>query len=272
MAPLTNITHTKKRRRVIIIGCVVIVLSLAVLVYRSGAVVCTPSGTTTAILQLCKPASGETGWTTAINANWDLLDGLFGTGNILKVANGGTGLSSPGATGNVLTSNGTAWVSQPGGGGGNSVPTGGIILWGASTAPTGFLLCNGSAVSRTTYATLFGVIGTTFGAGDGSTTFNLPDLRGRVAVGTGQGTGLTNRVLGAMGGEETHMLTTAEMPSHTHAFPNGIENQINPADASGGGSFGATSSSSNISTAPAGGGGAHNVMQPFLVLSFHIKT
>src|SRR5881296_906704 len=80
MAPLASITHTKKRRRVIVIGCLVIVLSLAVLVYRSGAVVCTPLGTMTPILQLCKPASGETGWATAINNNFDILDSLFTAG------------------------------------------------------------------------------------------------------------------------------------------------------------------------------------------------
>src|SRR5881296_1471075 len=80
MAPLASITHTKKRRRVIVIGCLVIVLSLAVLVYRSGAVVCTPLGTTTPILQLCQPASGETGWATAINNNFDVIDRQFAGG------------------------------------------------------------------------------------------------------------------------------------------------------------------------------------------------
>lgn len=68
------------------------------------------------------------------------------------------------------------------------VPTGGIIPYGGSSAPANYLLCDGSAVSRSTYATLFGVISTSYGVGDGSTTFNLPDLRGRVPVGAGTGT------------------------------------------------------------------------------------
>src|SRR6185437_10587695 len=71
-------------------------------------------------------------------------------------------------------------------------------------------------VSRSQFAALFAVIGTAFGAGDGSTTFNLPDLQGRVPVGAGAGSGLTNRVLAAKGGEENHTLSVAEMPSHGH--------------------------------------------------------
>lgn len=61
-----------------------------------------------------------------------------------------------------------------------------IMMWAGSSAPTGFLLCDGSAISRSTYSVLFGIIGTAFGAGDGSTTFNLPDLRGRIPMGVGQ--------------------------------------------------------------------------------------
>src|SRR5207302_11385946 len=107
---------------------------------------------------------------------------------------------------------------------------GGVFLWSTSTAPTGFLLCDGSAVSRTTYTALFAVIGTTYGSGDGSTTFNVPDLRGRVAVGAGQGTGLTNRVLGAMSGEENHVLTIAEMPAHTHTIGAAPESNVSETD------------------------------------------
>ena len=77
-------------------------------------------------------------------------------------------------------------------------------------------MCDGRAISRTTYAALFTAIGAAFGAGDGSTTFNLPDMRGRTPIGAGQGSGLANRVLAATGGEENHILSTAEMPSHTH--------------------------------------------------------
>jgi microcystin-dependent protein len=79
------------------------------------------------------------------------------------------------------------------------------------------LVCDGSAISRSTYAALFAVIGTTYGIGNGASTFNIPDMRGRTPVGSGAGAGLTNRSLGASGGAETHTLSVSEMPSHTHA-------------------------------------------------------
>ena len=92
-------------------------------------------------------------------------------------------------------------------------PTGAIVAYGGTDAPTGWLLCNGQAVSRTTYARLFAVIGTTYGAGDGSTTFNLPDLRQRFPLGkAASGTGST---LGATGGAIDH---THSGPSHTHSM------------------------------------------------------
>lgn len=91
---------------------------------------------------------------------------------------------------------------------------GDIILYPSSTVPTDFLLCDGSVVSRTTYADLFDVIGETYGAGDGSTTFALPNLTGRVGIGKS-----TSYVLGASGGETSHTLTEGEMASHTHSFP-----------------------------------------------------
>ena len=85
------------------------------------------------------------------------------------------------------------------------VPTGTVLAFAGSSAPSGFLLCDGRAVSRTTYTSLFSVIGTTYGSGDGSTTFNLPDMRGRVAVGS-------DANLGAKAGAKTHALTNAELP------------------------------------------------------------
>lgn len=82
----------------------------------------------------------------------------------------------------------------------------------------GWLLCDGQAVSRTTQSLLFNVIGTTFGVGDGSTTFNLPNANGRVSVTAGTATGLTNRFVGDVFGEERTTLTEAEMPSHNHTI------------------------------------------------------
>ena len=93
-----------------------------------------------------------------------------------------------------------------------------ISMYAGSTAPSGWLECDGAAVSRTTYAALFAAIGTTWGAGDGSTTFNLPDMRSRAPVGAGQGTGLSNRALGSVFGAESRVLTIDDLPDHTHTF------------------------------------------------------
>lgn len=106
-------------------------------------------------------------------------------------------------------------------------PAGSVNMYAGATAPLGWLLCDGSAVSRATYTDLFAVIGTLYGSGDGSTTFNLPDLRGRTVVGAGSGPGLTPRALTASGGSETVTLGASEIPAHTHTGTtanNGIHN------------------------------------------------
>lgn len=100
---------------------------------------------------------------------------------------------------------------------GAAVPIGTIIDFAAAGAPTGYLACDGSAVSRTTYALLFAVIGTTWGVGDGSTTFNLPDLRRASSVGAGgTATGALGNAVGSAGGAETHVISATELPVHTH--------------------------------------------------------
>jgi microcystin-dependent protein len=108
-------------------------------------------------------------------------------------------------------------------------PSGSVISYAGASAPTGWLLCSGQTVSRTTYSSLFAAIGTTYGAGDGSTTFTLPDLRGRVIAGLDNMGGATASRLtattitggadavGEVGGSQTHTLTTAQIPSHLHA-------------------------------------------------------
>lgn len=99
--------------------------------------------------------------------------------------------------------------------GGNLIPTGMVQMYTASTAPSGWLLCNGTAVSRTTYANLFAICSTTFGSGNGSTTFNVPDFRGRLPIGAGTGTGLTNRTNGTNYGAETVSLSSSNVPTLT---------------------------------------------------------
>lgn len=119
----------------------------------------------------------------------------------------------------MLRNYGGDWVNAGHVGGAPGVdaaaPIASVIMTAASSAPSGYLLCDGSAVSRITYAALFAVIGTTYGSGDGSTTFNLPNLKGRVPVGRDSGQTEFD-TLGETGGEKVHTLTTTEMPSHTH--------------------------------------------------------
>ena len=86
-------------------------------------------------------------------------------------------------------------------------------MYGGPSAPAGFLLCNGAAVSRTTYDALFDIVGTLYGPGDGSTTFNLPDLAGRFPLG-----GDSNHALGSTGGAETRTLAVSNLPAHTHSM------------------------------------------------------
>lgn len=158
-----------------------------------------------------------------------------------------------------------------------------VVMYGAATAPTGWLLCNGTAVSRTTYAALFAVVGTSYGTGDGSTTFNLPNSMGRVAIGAGAGSGLTSRAVGATGGEENHTLTVAELAVHTH-IQDSHAHGINTWNNSGGGGSAKpympaagdpSSYSTNAATATnqnAGSGSAHNNIQPFFTPTYIIKT
>lgn len=94
----------------------------------------------------------------------------------------------------------------------NGTPTGGLMLWPTASPPANWLICNGDVVSRTTYATLFAVVGTTFGVGDGSTTFKLPDYRDRMPIGAGLA-----YAVNAQGGSATTTLTTTELPSHSHS-------------------------------------------------------
>lgn len=136
---------------------------------------------------------------------------------------------------------------------------------GTSTPPTGWLTCDGSAVSRTTYAALFTAIGTQFGIGDGTTTFNLPNAKGRVVVGYNAAETEFD-ALGEIGGAKTHTLATSEIPAHTHTV--GYDG--------GGGVVGAASNgnagSNTFNTGSTGGAGAHNNLQPYITFHCVIKT
>lgn len=168
------------------------------------------------------------------------------------------------------------------------MPAGAVIPFAGSSAPTGYLLCYGQAVSRTTYATLFSAISTTYGSGDGSTTFNLPDLRGRVAVGkddmggsaasrmTSGGSGLDGTALGGTGGAQTVALTEAQLPSHKHDTNQAYDAAVDASFVAGtskrvetGVGTGVTSSTLSGAT---GSGTAHNNTQPSIILNYIIKT
>lgn len=152
------------------------------------------------------------------------------------------------------------------------LPVGTITPYGGAAAPSGWLLCNGAAVSRATYSSLFAVVGAAFGPGDNVNTFNLPDLRGRTPIGAGQGAGLSDRVLGVKGGAETHQLTEAQMPGHVHSLPSGASSA--GGTQSGNVVIASLASSSGIAgnNGVAGPGQPHNNVQPYQVVNFIIKV
>lgn len=157
---------------------------------------------------------------------------------------------------------------------GSSTIVGGVLLYSGSTAPDGYLLCDGTAVSRTTYSELYSVIGTTYGSGDGSTTFNLPNLKGKVPVGLDSNDSDFD-TLGETGGEKTHTLTVNEMPSHTHSLKTSYtsgSNTDNDKVMSASSSSGWNNNAHNeYSIQETGGGQAHNILQPYIVMNYIIK-
>lgn len=150
-----------------------------------------------------------------------------------------------------------------------SVPTGTIMYSLTLNMGTGWLLADGSEVSRTTYAALFAEIGTRYGAGDGSTTFKLPDLRGRSPLGAGQGSGLTNRDINTRYvGTETHPLTAAENGPHSHTM---IGPETRTEERGDGANVVWRGSDPTATTDSSGSGTPHNNMQPNIIAYGFIK-
>ena len=167
------------------------------------------------------------------------------------------------------------------------IPTATIVPWSSASVPTGFLECNGQTVSRSTYSALFAVIGTTYGAGDGSSTFLVPDLQDNVAVGISN-----NKALASTGGANTvtstgnvagstanATLTTAQLASHSHPVPVGgfqpsgpSGAEANPSKSQGGsGSAGSGDGHSHNMSANFVGD-ATSVLQPYIAVIYIIKT
>ena len=149
----------------------------------------------------------------------------------------------------------------------NPIPIGMIAPFGQANTllPDKWLWCNGAAVSRTTYADLFAVVGIGYGAGDGSTTFNIPDLRERFLYGAqSQMTGL----VGAHGGEQSHTLTTAEMPSHSHLQQGFVAGGTAPVKNIVANRTGAIQAGNPSDVT--GGDGAHNNMPPYMLFWFGV--
>ncbi|MCK1642904.1 tail fiber protein [Bradyrhizobium sp. 157] len=177
-----------------------------------------------------------------------------------------------------------------------NVPLGaGLDYWGPTTPNSAFAFPVGQAISRATYAGLFALVGTTYGPGDGSTTFNLPDKAGRVSAMreasalrlTSSYFGSTSTSLGATGGSESHTLTTSQLashihsntltdPGHTHTGGTGganisVTSNVGATVMQPGGSVGNNTTGISITNASAGGGNAHNNVQPTIICNYVIR-
>lgn len=181
------------------------------------------------------------------------------------------GLPTPyGTAGQTLVSTGAAtapaWQTP-----GNLI-SGFIVEWPTAVAPSGWLNCDGSTPLIATYPALAAILGTTYG-GNGSTTFGIPDKRGRVSVGIGTGTApdATAWTLGRVVGEETHTLVLTETPAHTHSLPWAQYSGQHQNGAQPAGVYPVVTGIGNTATTSIGGSTAHNNLPPSLGMNFIIK-
>lgn len=178
-------------------------------------------------------------------------------------------------TGDITVSGNITYTGTiiPPGTTGQFIPIGSCLPYTGATAPAGYLLGDGAAVSRTTYATYFALVGTLYGTGDGTTTFNVPQLQRRVVVGAGgAGTLVLANTVAATGGTETVTLDITQIPAHTHNAQQttaastwtagGLSGWVNPG----------ISTPTLTTTTSSGGGLAHNNMQPSIVLNMIIRV
>jgi len=202
------------------------------------------------------------------------VSGNAPTLSVVKLRGYGISSSVP-STGQALIFDGTNWtpttLSSTG------VATGTVVAF-INTVPTGYLELVGGNISRSTYSTLFSYVGTLYGNGNGSTTFGLPDARGRTIIGAGTGSGLTLRTLAATLGAESVALISGNNGPHTHAPLSA--NRFSVANAAGGtlafamnavGGF-INATGLDTTTASSGSGTAHENMQPSIVFRWAVKT
>lgn len=236
--------------------------------------------TNTTNYNLIKPAVDDPAdadiWGNSLNTNMDTIDSTMKS---ISTPADTSIVFNDNTTGNVSTSahgfapkapNDTSKYLDGSGAYSSPTPSGTILDFAGTSVPSGFLPCDGAAVSRTTYARLYAAIGTTWGVGDGSTTFNVPNMNRRVAIGSGgSATATISNTVGSTGGEEAHQLTIPEMPAHTHTVPSYTSNFNS---SSGRVITGLSIAGTDPVTSSTGGDGAHNNMQPSAVVLKIIKT
>ena len=263
----------------------------------SGSVITIPNGVTAQVYtDGTNFYSAQTGSAGNFTVNGTLTaSGVTDTGSLsaasLSVSGAATFSTSPTAptptTGDNTTKVATTSFVNSSITANPSVLTGTIQMWPTTSAPSGYLLCNGTAVSRSTYSALYAVIGTTFGTGDGSTTFNLPNYADKMPIGAGT----IAASIGATGGSATTTLSVSNLPSHNHSAsvsdPGHFHTQtLGNAGGSVGSNASYTGSGANqvtasinsavtgisVSTANTGSGTAATTISPYLGINFIIKT